>query len=317
MKPSEKTSSWKTSSEDMGKRLDHFLTERLEGRSRASIQKDIKQGRVFVNEKKASVHRFLKDGDTISYAEAPMVVPINEALIAGLPELSIIEETDDFLVIDKPAGLLVHPDVKTPHGTLVDLILKHDPTIAKVGENPMRPGIVHRLDRDVSGLMLVAKNQNAYDELKRQFAQRETRKTYLAFVYGEVQESEGDIKFRIMRSSTRARMAARPEHETEGRAAWTHYRVLERFHNATLVELEIYSGRTHQIRAHMLALGHPVIGDPLYKPKKAPRNIVAPRLMLQSVGLRFNDPTTGKERDYRLEPHNVFDEMRKNLKESA
>jgi len=314
MKHSETTTSWKILSEDSGKRLDHFLTEHIEGRSRASIQKDIKNEQVCVNGETTSVHHFLKEGDTVTLTDMPSIVPTDTEILAELPDLAIVEETNDFMLIDKPAGLLVHPTATTLYGTLVDLILEHDPAIAKVGENPMRPGIVHRLDRAVSGLMLVAKNQAAYDELKRQFAQRETRKTYLAFVYGEVKENEGDIKFRIIRSSTHARMAARPEHETEGRAAWTHYRVVERFHHATLLALEIYSGRTHQIRAHLLALGHPVIGDPLYKPKNAPRNITASRIMLQSIELRFKDPTTGKEREYHLEPHQAFEAMRKVLK---
>jgi 23S rRNA pseudouridine1911/1915/1917 synthase len=213
-------------------------------------------------------------------------------------------------VIDKPAGLLVHPDAKTKTGTLIDWLLAHDPTIGKVGEDPVRPGIVHRLDREVSGLMVVAKSQRAYDDLKRQFAERKVEKRYLALVYGRVMKDEGDIKLRIARSTSQARMAARPAHEAEGRAAWTHYRVRERLRGATLLDLEILSGRTHQIRAHLQAIGHPVVGDALYAPKKIPPRPVASRLMLQSVSLAFDDPASGERRSYSIPPDPAFRELR-------
>lgn len=309
---------WTIDDEAANERLDVFLTSALEGQSRSSIQKAIKQGQVLVNGKTTTVHHFLKLGDEIAWDEtsgtterparrpsvkiqAPSPKPFHAST-----DLNILAETADWIVIDKPAGLLVHPDEVSEEPTLIDGILKHDSKIAKVGEDPNRPGIVHRLDREVSGLMIIAKNQDAFDFLKEQFGQRKIKKTYLALVHGEISQDFGDIKFRIARSTSKARMAARPQQEEEGKAAWTHYRVLERFRGATLVELEILSGRTHQIRAHMHALGHPVMGDALYALRRTDRNVKAPRLMLQSVGLTFIDPTHHEEQSFQLDPDPAF-----------
>ncbi len=315
-----KHQTWKVKTEQAGERLDHFLVERLSDLSRSTIQKMIKDGSITVNKKKAMVHRFLKIGDLVAETSPnPSFVrrgigsdlPAYQAI--SLPALHVIDETPDWLVIDKPVGLLVHPDAKHPDGTLIDLLLAHDPKIARVGENPDRPGIVHRLDREVSGLMIVAKTQAAYESLQRQFAERKTEKKYLALVHGVLPLDEGDIKFRIARSTTKARMAARPENK-QGQAAWTHYTVKQRFVGASLLELEILSGRTHQIRAHLYALGHPIIGDPLYKLRHPDLNLKAPRLMLQSINLSFDDPTNSKRKSYHLPPHPAFSNVIKKLK---
>lgn len=313
-----KQNSWIVEVKDAEKRLDVFLTEQLPTVSRSQIQKRIKRDLVLLNDAPTSVHTFLKQGDRIAMleeaeTERKSTTETEPAGLPELPDLNIIEETDGFLIIDKPVGILVHPDHKTKTGTVIDMLLKHDPSLAKIGEDPMRPAIVHRLDKDVSGLMLVAKTQQAYDYFKHLFKQRKIKKTYLAFVYGELPQNEGDIRFRIARSSTSARMAARPEQEEAGKAAWTHYRVIERFRGATLVEAQIISGRTHQIRAHFFALGCPVIGDPLYTAKHATRKIEAQRLMLQSVGLEFTDPITDEERSYTLAPDPSFDDLRTEL----
>lgn len=313
---------WTIKAGDEGERLDLFLTFAWPDRSRSAIQKLIKTGHVTVNEAAATVHRFLKEGDLVTWdgreAEPTKRTKKTERRDAPLPSFQdiVVENTDDWIVLDKPAGLLVHPDAKSKTGTLVDILIAHEPTIAKIGENPERPGIVHRLDREVSGLMVVAKTQNAFDELKRQFASREVRKKYLALCHGSLPEEEGDIKFRIARSTTQPRMAARPVHETEGKAAWTHYRVKERFKGATLVELEILSGRTHQIRAHLHAMQCPVIGDALYAIKKTERNVKAPRLMLQSVELEFTDPTGGERKHFDLAPVPEFERLSEEFRTS-
>jgi len=310
---------WTIKLENMGERLDIFLTEKLAPLSRSAIQKAIKNGQITINEKKTTVHHLLKTGEKIQFHESKkdsIIVPAIEKKREPIQNPTIIAESDAWLVINKPAGLLVHPDTKTQEGTLVDWLIKHDPKIAKVGENPERPGIVHRLDKEVSGLMVIAKTQAAYESLQEQFAQHKIEKIYLAFVHGEVSKEEGDIKFRIARSSTKARMAARPSGEDEGRAAWTHYAIKERFVGATLVEVQILSGRTHQIRAHFLALGHPIIGDELYKRLKTDRRINAPRLMLQSIGLSFDDPQTHKRHTFSLEPDIAFDKLTKEFRRS-
>ncbi|MSR85445.1 RluA family pseudouridine synthase [Candidatus Uhrbacteria bacterium] len=309
---------WTIKAKGAGERLDVFLTEQLVGQTRSALQKLIKDGSVQVNNQQASVHCFLKVGDKIKYrplsitakaeAEDDKRTEINDQ---KAPSPKIIGETADWLVIDKPAGLLVHPDKTYKTGTLVDWLIEHDPKIGRVGENPERPGIIHRLDREVSGLMIVAKTQAAYEALQKQFKERQIEKTYLALVHGELPQNEGDIKFRIARSSTQPRMAARPSQETQGRAAWTHYQVTERFVGATLVEVQILSGRTHQIRAHFHALGYPIMGDALYIRKKTDRNIKAPRIMLQSIALSFVDPKTQEKKSFTLPPDPAFGELQK------
>lgn len=328
------------SEEDADTRLDVFLSSKIPTMTRSAIAKLLKAGAGTVGGKAASVHRFLKAGDEVvldsskagsSHAQVrPAAGAVGSRLYRHAttpdtaPTLNVIKETDAWIVIDKPTGLLVHPDAATTSGTLADALVAHDPAIAKIGEDPSRPGIVHRLDREVSGLMVVAKTQDAFDGLKRQFAEHSVDKRYLALVHGDVRKDEGDIKFRIARSKTQARMAARPESEEEGKAAWTHYKVLRRFHGATLLELAILSGRTHQIRAHMLALGHPVMGDPLYNTRKATRKRIArskdegnrtdvPRLLLQAVHLSFVDPATGETQAFDIPADPAFDAAIKEL----
>jgi 23S rRNA pseudouridine1911/1915/1917 synthase len=188
-------------------------------------------------------------------------------------------------------------------------VIEHEPSVAKVGEDLIRPGIMSRLDKDVSGLVVIAKTQDAFDHLKKQFAEHTVKKEYVALVFGEMEDDEGDIKFRIGRSSTKARMASFPEHAKEGQAAWTHYDVDKSYKGATLMKLQILTGRTHQIRAHLLAAQHPVIGDPLYKPKSVTRKIESPRLLLQSVALEFDDPTSGERRAFEVELDSEFKQV--------
>ncbi len=304
---------WQVDLVNQGERLDSFVSQQLPELSRSQIQKRIKQGLILVQHASTSVHHFLKEGDVVDMIEeneahTSKQKTENPSLLEAhqLPPLVIQKETADWMVIHKPVGLLVHPDRVQTQNTLVDLILAHDPHIAQIGGQPDRPGIVHRLDKEVSGLMVIAKTQMAYEHLQRQFAERRVKKTYIALVHHEVPQEEGEIKFRIARSSTKARMAARPEQEEEGQAAWTHYRVLRRFVGATFLELEILSGRTHQIRAHLLALRTPIMGDPLYQLKKTDRHIVCPRLMLQSIGLDFDDPSTGERLSFHLDADPAF-----------
>ncbi|MFA6446960.1 MAG: RluA family pseudouridine synthase [Patescibacteria group bacterium] len=296
-----------------GQRLDVFLAAEL-GLTRSSVAKQLKTKATTVNGKVASVHQFLKTGDQIVYETAKPKESKKDAN-ANLPKFKdiLIKETPDWIVLNKPVGLLVHPDAHHEHGTLVDVLVKHDPAIGKLGEDPSRPGIVHRLDRDVSGLMVIPKTQDAFDDLKKQFAQHSTTKVYIALVYGTPPKDEGDIKFKIARSTTRARMAARPEHEEGGRAAWTHYRVIKKYQHATLLELQIFSGRTHQIRAHLHALRCPIIGDSLYIIKSF-KPVPVSRLLLQSVGLKFKDPTTHEDVDFRIEPDPAFEQTVRDLK---
>jgi 23S rRNA pseudouridine1911/1915/1917 synthase len=314
---------WTIKPADAGQRLDVFLASKVTDLTRSGIAKRLKAGAGTINAKRATVHAFLKTGDKVAFDTDPKSASLRQgrtdAVRKSEPDpgprtsdlkLSIVKETPDWMVIDKPAGLLVHPeaDDNNPTDTLIDLLIAHHPPLARVGEEPSRPGIVHRLDRDVSGLMAIAKTQFAFDDLKRQFAQRLTQKTYLALVHGAPPQEEGEIRFRIARSAQGGRMAARPEKETKGKAAWSHYRVLRKIKNATLLEVQIFSGRTHQIRAHLFALGCPVVGDTLYKPKTKP-NLQPGRLMLQSVKLAFLDPKTQEMQTFTLDPDQMFDAL--------
>lgn len=309
------SSSWTVDFAHANARLDVFLTEKTKA-SRAKIKKQIEAGGFLVNGESVSVHHFLKEGDVVEEGVVKMqdgkVAPTKISRPLKLAPLEIVRETKDWIVLNKPTGVIMHPDqdeTDDEAGTLIDAVLLHAPEVARVGEDPSRPGIMSRLDKEVSGLVVIAKTQAAYESLKQQFAEHSITKEYLAFVHGDVQTDEGDIKFRIARSTTKARMAARAENDPGGKAAWTHYRVARRFTGATLLRLQILTGRTHQIRAHLHAFRHPVIGDPLYTLKQTKRKIVAPRLMLQSVKLEFNDPATGERERFELAADPAFNTL--------
>lgn len=300
---------WTIDSNLAGERLDQALVALDPSLSRGIWQKRIKDGEVFVNDKAVlRPHQTVPEGAQVRF-EAREKKPTLPKTPANIPPLRIIEETADWIVLDKQPGLLVHPAHDSEEVTLIDSLLAHDPAIGKIGPEPERPGIIHRLDREVSGLMIVAKTAAAYDHLQQQFREHSIDKTYLALVHGVVAKDAGDIRFKLSRSTTKGRMAAHPENDTEGKVAWTHYTVVERTPGATLLHVNIFSGRTHQIRAHLFALGHPVIGDPLYVKKNTDRRHEAPRLMLQSIHLSFKDPASGETKTFDLEPVKQFSDL--------
>lgn len=271
---------------DKGKRIDAFLTEQ-HSFSRAHIQKFIKSGDVLLNDAITTPHQRLRVDDviTVNNLETPKTI----VTPAEIPILNIVFENDDMIVIHKPAGLIVHPqegDVGVP--TLVDALLAHDPELIHVGENPTRPGIVHRLDKDVSGLMVIAKTQAAFQSLKSQFKNREVYKEYIALVYGNLPKDHDIIEMKIARSKARGRMVARPVSQ-EGKDAKTEYNVAQRFKNHTLAHVILHTGRTHQIRVHFRAIDHPLVGDKLYKKTymKHIRHIPIDRIFLHAYQLRL------------------------------
>jgi 23S rRNA pseudouridine1911/1915/1917 synthase len=241
-----------------GERLDRFLALAQPDLSRTQIQGLIKEGRVLVNDARARAAQRLRAGDRVA------VDPPPPRLVTLEPEdipLSIVFEDEHLLVIDKPAGLVVHPGAGVPRGTLVHALLHRDPAIAGVG-GAGRPGIVHRLDRDTSGLMVVARTPRAYRALVEALRARQVRRVYHALVWGDPPADAGEIRGAIGRDPRhRQRMAVV---RRGGKSAVTHWRVLERFGVAALVEARLESGRTHQIRVHFAHLGMPVVGDPVY-----------------------------------------------------
>jgi 23S rRNA pseudouridine1911/1915/1917 synthase len=269
---------------DSGKRLDQFLRERLPEYSRSRLQQWIETGRVQVNGAAEKRSYMLKGSERICVE--PAELPPLRAVPENLP-LVILYEDDDVIAIDKAAGMMVHSGAGRHSGTLVNALLHRYGALSGVGD-PLRPGIVHRLDRLTSGVLLIARNDAAHRELARQFSSREVEKVYLALVHGRLKADQGRITTPITRDPLRRlRMTAKL---ARGRSAITEYRVLKRFEKFTLLEVKIATGRTHQIRVHMASLGHPVVGDKLYG---APASTLG-RYFLHAHRVSFTGPTSGE-----------------------
>jgi len=260
---------------DAKKRFDVYLAEQMKI-SRSSVAHIIKRNEASVNGKPAGASYRVKVGETIE------TVPVSsKELPAEEGLLSVLHETKDYIVVDKPAGLTVHATSARTHGTLANLLLAYYPLIREVGE-PHRPGIVHRLDRDVSGCMVAAKNEKAYEYLKKQFADRKIEKEYTALVLGPVKNDSETINANVGRNR-KGRMAVKED----GLDAITHYEVLRRGKKTTLLKIKTETGRMHQIRVHMKFISHPIAGDTIYAPKDA--KVKPGRLMLHASRIGFAD----------------------------
>ncbi len=249
--------------EEQGTRLDIFLAARVPDLSRSQVKKELEEGLVWVNHAHVRVSHKLKTGDVVSLQRRDP--EIDKALPEDIP-LNIVYEDSHLLVVDKPAGLVVHPAAGNRQGTLVNALLFHCTDLSGIG-GVLRPGIVHRLDKDTSGLLLVAKSDAAHQGLALQFEEHKISKRYKALVYGSPDEDEGIIDMPIGRHPTdRKKMSTKGR---RGKEALTCWRVSERFGVATLLDVDLKTGRTHQIRVHLAAAGHPVIGDNVYgNPKR-------------------------------------------------
>ena len=271
--------------EGAGQRIDRFLSGEDTGLSRSALQGLVAEGHVLCNGKAPAKSLKLKAGDII-LLEIPDAKPI-EAVPQEIP-LDIIYEDAHLLVVNKPKGMVVHPAPGNPDGTLVNALLWHcKGSLSGIG-GEIRPGIVHRIDKDTSGLLLVAKNDQSQLALSRQLQERQMEKHYRALVEGNLREDSGRIDQPIARSKKdRKKMAIDPE----GRPSITDWTVLARGRNVTLLDVHILTGRTHQIRVHMKSIGHPVCGDPIYG---SGRGAKVPRLMLHAYTLSFTHPRTGE-----------------------
>lgn len=294
-------------------RLDKFLTAKLPI-TRSQIQKLIKTGNILVNNQKTSAHYFLKPGDVVKFAQKDINELTKEKKLEPNKniKLKIVFENQNIIVVDKKAGLLVHPTDKMEPDTLVNGLLAYYPKIKNVGDDKLRPGIVHRLDKGVSGLMLVCKNQKAFDYYKKLFQTRQIKKVYTALVHGQMEKSEDVIDMPMARSASAGKMAVRSK-EQGGKQAITKYSVNKQFNHFALLEVEILTGRTHQIRAHLNALNHPVVGDPLYKQKNVKQKIDLDRIFLHSTILGFAD-LQGKYQEFKSKLPIKLNKIIKDLK---
>lgn len=282
--------------DDRGVRLDVFLARRLENLTRSQIQILNQSGAIRVNGGQEKAGFRIRGGENI---EVDLQVLTAEPITPEQIPLQIYFEDRDLAVIEKPAGLVVHPGSGTRGGTIANALMFHFKNLSDVGGEG-RPGIVHRLDKKTSGLLMVAKNNVAHARLSEAFQQRRIQKTYLALVHGRPKRDTGTIDLTVSRHPTlRTKMAAgRPS----GRTAHSEYKVLETFPGFSLLEVKIATGRTHQIRVHLSAIGHPVVGDDVYG-EKSYKGFVNKygdlgRYFLHATSLRFEHPTTGKSMEF-------------------
>jgi 23S rRNA pseudouridine1911/1915/1917 synthase len=300
---------------DRGKRLDVFLVEHLPDLSRARVQQLLRSGKAGLENSTAGEH--LKSSYRLRGGEHLWIELEPPPPLRAYPEplpLNILYEDDDVVAIDKPAGMVVHVGAGVRSGTVVNALLHHFKTLSNIG-GELRPGIVHRLDKNTSGVLLIAKTDSAHRNLAAQFAGRTIEKDYIALVHGRVKKAEDSIALAISRDSARrVRMSAR---SPKGRAALSRYRVLRRFRGFTLLEVRIFTGRTHQVRVHLAAIGHPVVGDTLYgAPGRFSSEVIQSeaggqaeagaesvptisRNFLHAAHVRFQHPRTGEPVDVR------------------
>lgn len=282
------------SASDSHQRLDSFLSS-LSQLSRSQVQRLIEKGRVWVNEKPGKKDHKVKAGEAVVLS--PLPDQPSDLCPEAIP-LMVLFEDESIIVLNKEPGIVVHPAPGHPSGTLVHALLHHCPDLGAIG-GILRPGIVHRLDKETSGLLVAAKSQEAHQSLSLQFKSRKVKKQYLALVLGKVSPDRGEVEVPIGRClGDRKKMGVRTG---KARAAVTRYRVLERFPGLTLLEVTPETGRTHQIRVHLAHLGHPILGDQVYGGRrKAGRGrvgggeIIAKRQMLHAWHLSFLHPKSGE-----------------------
>ncbi|MBF7140397.1 RluA family pseudouridine synthase [Pediococcus pentosaceus] len=284
-------------------RLDKVVTNHYPDLTRSKIQNLIKQEQILVNQAPTTNRYKVSENDVI---DVTLPDPVEVSVKPEKMNLDIVFEDDDVIVVNKPQGMVVHPAPGHENGTLVNGLLDHAPLARVNGE--LRPGIVHRIDKDTSGLLMVAKNDQAMLSLSAQLKAKTNQRKYLAIVHGNFKEEAGTINAPIGRSKKDRKKMAIVE---DGRPAVSHFKVLERFTDYTLIECELETGRTHQIRVHLKYIGHPVAGDPLYGPRNTLKGYGQ---FLHAKLLGFKHPRTGEELVFEVDPPQIFQDTLSKLR---
>ncbi len=304
MPPSDDKMAFVVSVEDEAKRIDVYVAEKLPDLSRSGVKNILKKGLVLVDGGASKASYKVKPGESVLVS----VPPAEPAEIE--PEdipLDIIHEDDDIIVVNKAAGMAVHPGAGRTAGTLVNALVHHCTELASSGA-PLRPGIVHRLDMDTTGVLVIAKTDRSYLSLSKQFRDHTTTRHYRAIVWGAVKVDDGTVDMPIGRDRVERKKISPRSRRT--RRAVTHYRVLKRWPQVTLLDVSLDTGRTHQVRVHLSAVGHPVVGDRVYSPRTPPPNMAKPvadaikklkHQCLHAISLGFEHPSTGLFTEYTAE----------------
>ena len=294
--------------ENKGIRIDKFITDIMEGKSRSYIQGMIEEGYVLVNNKKVKSNYKLKLNDVIKTTiKEPVELEVKKENIP----IDILYEDSDVIVVNKPKGMVVHPAPGNYEGTLVNALLYHCKDLSSIN-GVIRPGIVHRIDKDTTGVLVVAKNDEAHVKLSEQLKDHSMKREYYALVEGRLKKDSGTIDKPLARSKRDRLKIAITE---DGKRAVTHYSVIERFKNSTLVKCVLETGRTHQIRVHMSSIGYPLVGDPLYGFKK--QKFKGDGQMLHAKVLGFIHPRTGEYMEFSSELPENYKKLLENLRKDC
>lgn len=285
-------------------RLDKVLTEQLSDYTRSQIQQWLKEDAVLLNNQPMKANYKVKSGEVFQIV---IPEPVSLDLLPENLPLDIVYQDEDVAVVNKPQGMVVHPSAGHPDGTLVNALLYHLKDLSSINE-VIRPGIVHRIDKDTSGLLMIAKNDVAHEALAKQLKDKTSLRKYIALVHGNIPHDKGTINAPIGRSKSDRKKQAVIE---EGKSAVTHFTVLERFGEFTLVELQLETGRTHQIRVHMQYIGFPVAGDPVYGPRKT---LAGNGQYLHAKLLGFKHPRTGEQMVFEAPLPEIFEKNLENLR---
>ncbi len=293
-------------SPDKNKRLDIFLLEKLDGKTRSFIKNLIDKEMVFVNGKIVKAGYKMCDGDSV---DVELPEPVATDIVPENLPLNIVYEDSDLLVINKAQGMVVHPSSGCYSGTLVNALMYHIKDLSGIN-GELRPGIVHRLDKDTAGLLLVAKNDFAHVSLAEQIKEKSCKRIYKALVFGVVEKDSGVIETYLNRG-TNERKKIFVVKDGEGKLAITHYKVLQRFKGYTLMEYELKTGRTHQIRVHSSYIGHAVVGDPVYS-KVADKFDLKGQLLV-ATNIEFTHPRSGERMSFSVDLPSYFEDVLKKL----